>query len=116
VIVRKGRSRHNEKFELCPLFTATLAPFADFQAKDTAVWASGFRYVAQIPHPELLEGMNRRPILRIGQTEQSAAMKLLESERKLGLTDLGGNSPAPGLSREHKANFEIVRAKRSAGK
>jgi hypothetical protein len=54
--------------------------------------------------------------LRVGQAEQSTAIKLFEPERKLGLADLGGNAPAPGLTRKYKADLEVVCAKRSARK
>jgi hypothetical protein len=112
----RGDPGTTKKFDLCPLFTDTPAPFGDFQAEDTAVWPAGFRYVVQISHSELFESMNGRPVLRIGQAEQSAAIKLFEPERKLGLADLGGNAPAPGLTRKYKADLEVVCAKCCAWK
>src|SRR6202048_4547212 len=115
-MVRKRSPPHNEKIDLCPMFTDARAPLFEFKTKYTAVCASGFRYIFQIPHSELLEGMNGRTVLRIRKAQQSPAVDPLEPERQLGLADLGGNAPAPSVRCEHKADLKILRSQHLCGK
>jgi hypothetical protein len=57
-MVLKLQKRHNEKIDLCPLFTGTGAPLVNFDTENAAIGTSGFRHVLQMAQSELLKRMN----------------------------------------------------------
>jgi hypothetical protein len=115
-MLRQTAAPAQQKNDLCPLFTRAGAPVVDFNTENTAIGAAGFLYVSDIPQTELLECTNRRFVSRIGEAQQSLAVEPLESECELRLADLGGDPPAPDISRQHEADLQIFRPQSLAGR